>query len=349
MASHKGTKRSLDTAPEHNYTVYSYFPGQCEKVLLGETIQDEHPNVKCSACHRTFTQKSILDYSVHDEFSAERYIDLQFYQFGQLCLSCRAPDPGEGHFEENHHVYLVKLLTPVLNVEALCTIVLEYYTPTEHPEYPQLKKEHYDMVHNMVTTDMHGRGFAKSELLAMYGVVGRTYMSIPGVELVYTRAEKVNPFTDMPPDNDTLPDIKLDYRYWRPKQCKCTRIPCECICFPAQVRNIKKVLEIPNTYKYKYLGTLSYTYYDKDNKLSFFVYLRDWTALNPDSEENFAMDYSGVCRMTRKKVGYLQTALVTEHTDECRRRNAQYRVYKCMMETGRCERCEDCVMGNYDY
>jgi hypothetical protein len=354
-----GTKRSLDGEPDPNYTVYSYFPGQCDKVLLGGTLQNEHLNVKCRACPATFAQKSILEYGVHDEWQPELYIDLQFHQFGQLCLSCRAPHPGEGYFEENHHAYdekeekyLVELLTPVLNVEALHTIVLEYYKPEEHPEYPQLKKEHYNMLYNMVATDLYGPGFAKSALLEMYGVVGRTYMSIPGVELVYTRAEKLNPFTaaqrasivskstDMATDNDTLPDIKLDYRYWRPKQCKCTKTPCECICFPAQVRNIKKILKIPNTYKYKFLRTISYTDFDKRNKLSFFVYLRDWTALNPDSEENYVSDTSGVCRTTRKNF----ITIVTEHTKECSRRNAQYRTYKCMMEEGRCERCEDCLM-----
>jgi hypothetical protein len=351
-ARHRGTKRSLERKPEPNYTVYSYFPDQFETVLLGGEIQNEHPNVKCSACPATFKQKSILQYGGRDEYSGKNYIDLQFHQHGQLCLSCRRPDPGEAHFEDSHafieieEKFLVELLTPVLDVEALHCIVWEYYKAEEHPEYTQLKTEHYDMLDNMVFTDDYTGRFVKSALLEIYGMVGRSYMSIPGVELVYTR-EKVDPSIE-------LPDIKLDYRYWRPKECKCTKVPCECICFPAQVRNIKKVLEIPNTYKYKILGTLPYIdmvvnkhTFDRDDKLSFFVYLRSWTALNPDIDVDTAIG-NGVCRTKRKGVGKF-AAIVTVHTAECRRRNRQHRVYKCMLEDGRCDRCEDCLMGKYDY
>ena len=233
----------------------------------------------------------------------------------------------------------------VFGVLALRDIVYEYYKPKRLPaSFPAYAFEEEDPFH--------------TDLQALYKE-GLTHMTVPGVELVYWRNGKneYNPIIDIPP----LVDIKLDYRYFRPKQCKCTKSPCECICFAAQVKNIAEVLKLTTqTQEYKVLGTLTYPTeclhthdFNAKNHLSFFVYLRDldmdhhiaesWPPLYPIDKHNkmLAGPPEGMCRSEWIRDG----VQVTRHTPACERRNDMYKneSYQCMMIEGRCGRCADCV------
>jgi hypothetical protein len=184
---------------------------------------------------------------------------------------------------------------------------------------------------------------------------GRTYMKVRGVENVYFR----------PRNSDFVPDVKLDYRYWRPEECKCVWTPCECICFAAQVQNIKVKLKIPWNYHYNILCTLwntnglvAATKIDTNNYQTFFVYMRYWSAVNPEDEEavNAVLEEDvwgmvsglgrseGVCRTVYKED---EDEVITVHTDECRRRNHPFPSYQCMMNDHRCGRCADCKENKY--
>jgi hypothetical protein len=359
------SKRPLEPADESlnrirrrsaNYTVYTYHPGHNDGKRL--------PNLTCRGCEISFRQKSVLDYDLYDEWIPQlhvsgpgvefvcaglKYADLQFHQYGDLCLWCRAPFPGEGHFENRHVLDGTKegtTLNPiseffpeVLGVPVLQDIVYEYYKPQVLPTYPHLENDnlHTDLV------DLYKEGL--------------THMTIPGVEHVYWRHGKneYNLIVDVP----QLVDIKLDYRYFRPKQCKCTKSPCECICFAAQVKNITEVLKL-TTHEYKVLGTLTFPRetmhshdFNEDKRLSFFVYLRDldidlhitesWSPFYPFGKWKNMLQGppEGMCRSEWIKPG----VQVTHHTPACKRRNEMYKYesYQCMMKEGRCGRCADCV------
>ena len=344
-AEQRGLKRSLNSEdqPKPNYTVYTYVPSLCDKVLRGENQEVPLPNVQCSGCRATFAQKSITDYAGPDEVSREMYADLQFHQFGALCLPCRAPFPGEGHFEERNvrdKNPLTECLENCLGVVSLQNIVLEYY---KHPEYTLLENLHFEMLMKDELED-EGRNYAKRELVTLYSK-GRRYMSIPGVEHVYYRGDVEHYNLS---GYESVPDIKLDYRYWRPKECKCTRTPCECICFPVQVFNIMRKLKISNTHPhhdYKILvtrGNANYTVGKCVNYRSFFVYLRDWSAPNPSEYSGAMARFEGVCQTK-----YYQKNVVTVHTAECCRRSAQFLSFKCMLHESRCGQCEACVEEYY--
>ena len=352
-----------DDTPTPNYTVYTYIPELCDRVLQEEKVKGpvHLPNVKCSGCNATFAQKSIFDYDLlWEEFSSKNYADLQFHQYnGGLCLWCRAPYQGEGHFEETLVNPLTKYLNAVLCTTSLHDIVWGYCKQQVLPEYTRLMNKHYAYMMDDDADDnmLQLRGmFAKEEY-------GRSYMKVRGVELVYW-----HPQTPC----DSVPDVKLDYRFFRPKECKCTWTPCECICFVAQVENIKEILHVPYHHQYKILCTLWNTKggilqpkIDRNKYQSCFVYLRYWSEVNPEDEEAVnevlgedakltdnvwgigsvpeewisRIRSEGVCRTVFKEE---QDEVVTVHTLECRRRNHPYSSYKCMMNESRCGRCADC-------
>ena len=340
MNYQRGLKRSLDVDPHTPYEVFAYLPALCDKVLRHEhqNPKEHLPNVRCSGCPSSFVQKSITDYTINDE-AGHTYADLQFHHHGGLCIWCRAPYPGEGHFEQRHvhdgitaNPLTEYLQTVGVEVSALQDIVWEYYKPLELPKYTQLKKEHKNF-------DQGG----------LYHHVA--YMSFPGVEHVYLRNSRY--FRSSRFDlNDETPDIKLDYRYWRPKNCNCTKVPCECICHAAQVHNITQILKSEEEFhwlgEYNMLGTLRTTNddheYNKANFQTFFVYLRECEPLNPDevdTENDEFVNQKGVCHP--EHVGSSgETFLITAHTPECRRRNTSHITYKCIMDKRRCGRCADC-------
>ena len=357
-AEKRGLKRSLNSEdqpnpdvkdqPEPTYTVYTYIPSLCDNVLRGENNnQVQLPDVTCSGCHGTFKQKSITNYDLPDEFSDQFYADLQFHQFGALCLQCRAPFPGEGHFTwEKHHLKktanpLTEYLVNCLGVTSLQNIVFDYY---KHPEYTQLEGAHINMLMKGDEED-EGRNNSRRDLVTLY-TQGPRFMSIPGVEHVYYR-EEVEHYNES--GYESVPDIKLDYRYWRPKECKCTRTPCECICFPAQVCNIKKKLNISDTHPakdYKILSTRNYANMNYNfDSTRMFVYMRVWLAPNPvhnptapSPVQRLEGRWEGVCHTK-----YEKNKVVTVHTAECSRRSAQYLSFKCMLNESRCGQCPDCV------
>jgi hypothetical protein len=348
-AHQRGLKRSLDQteAPDevqHNYTVFTYAPGHCDEIRLGEE-RTELSNAVCSGCQATFAQKSILEYQADDANTFETYADFQFHQYGQLCLLCRAPFPGEGHFEERLKNPLGVYMSEFIGPEELHAIVWDYYKQ-ELPAYPRLSGKHYDMLDS-------------AELPVLF-CEGLSYMGIAGVEHVYWRTDRFDEST-FHADNDAwcLPDIKLDYRYWRPRKCECVRTPCECICFPAQVRDIKEKLKIPNTHEYKILGKLTYTddeFADDDEfgtkkYLSLFVYLRE-SAVQTDidfEDGTFedAVDEVNAGGVCQAKYFEEQNDVITLHTLECQRRNAKYSTYECMLNENLCGRCADCLTPRY--
>ena len=242
------------------------------------------------------------------------YADLQFHQYGDLCLQCRAPFPGEGHFEQRH-VHDGKEenpkqnpLTEFLQVleENLTFIVWEYYKPQVLPLYPELEPRHQAKLWKR-------DAFLHHDLTALYRE-GGAYMKVAGVEHVYWSGRGI---LDIHNDPTGTTDIKLDYRYWRPKECMCAQTPCECVCIPAQVGNIQKKLNInPQNYFYNTLMKINNDS-TKNQYPSFFVYLREY---NPWDK----------CRRM--------------HSPQCQRRNAPFETYQCMNdeEEGRCGRCADC-------
>jgi hypothetical protein len=355
-------KDESEDQPKPNYVVYTYVPELCDKVLRGEEFSGHPPNVKCSGCHATFRQKSILDYDIlWEEFSHKRYADLQFHQYyGGLCLWCRAPYPGEGHFEETLANPLKPYLQVVLSTTSLQDIVWDYCNREVFPEYTRLDGRHF----KIMISDAADENMKDFSSLFNLNVgehndhmchPGRTYMKVRGVENVYFR----------PRNSDFVPDVKLDYRYWRPEECKCVWTPCECICFAAQVQNIKVKLKIPWNYHYNILCTLwntnglvAATKIDTNNYQTFFVYMRYWSAVNPEDEEavNAVLEEDvwgmvsglgrseGVCRTVYKED---EDEVITVHTDECRRRNHPFPSYQCMMNDHRCGRCADCKENKY--
>ena len=363
-------KATIATATE-NYTVYTYHEDHYSDYYDQDYYyHPDHfdfkvkslPKLTCRGCKQAFTQKSVLEYNLHDEWIPQRddaedecagreYADLQFHQYGDLCLWCRAPLPGEGHFE-NRHVHdgaqegvnhLSEFFPAVFGVAALRDLVYEYFKPQELPAYTAADRP-------LENDQLH------ADLIDLYRH-GLTHMTVPGVEHVYWREGKYEPDGRVVPQ---LVDIKLDYRYFRPKQCRCVKTPCECICFAAQVKNITKVLRLTTQGpEYKVLGTLTYPTkhmhthdFDEDNRLSFFVYLRDldidthiaksWPPFFPLKKRDKDMRAGppeGMCRSE----WISERVQATHHTPACKRRNDKYESYQCMMSQGRCGRCADCV------
>jgi hypothetical protein len=142
-----------------------------------------------------------------------RYPDLQYVRYGLVCINCRKPYVGEGNFEESSldKEGLSKQGANVGLPGIITNLIYNYYIKREFPEfklYPELTSPAIQIINN--------------ELLYIH----KDVMSMPGVEHVFCG------------DMATLA-IRLDMRWWRPKQCKCTRLPfCECVCMAAQIGNI---------------------------------------------------------------------------------------------------------------
>ena len=85
-------------------------------------------------------------------------------------------------------------------------------------------------------------GYIHDSIRSVY-IEGRGYMSLAGVEHV-SDADDFNQKMREPEYREIVPVIKLDYRYWRPKECTCTWTPCECVCIPAQLVNITRKLNV---------------------------------------------------------------------------------------------------------
>ena len=285
----------------------------CHSCLEG---RKDLPCVTCTGCKATFFQKSITEYGTEDRTQGKgnynEYADFQFHQYGDLCLQCRAPFPGEGHFEERH-VHdgkeenpkknpLTEFFLKVLD-ENSTFIVWEYYKPQVLPCYPKLEARHKKKLWSSLHNDLAG----------LFND-GGAYMTVAGVEHVYWSEGRIRDFQGFSRFSEYT-DIKLDYRFWRPKECKCTQTPCECVCIAAQVNNIRRKLNISvMNYFYKYLVNMTV---DSDFYPRFFVIMRD---SNP----------YGNCRNG-------------QHSPQCQRRNAPFKTYQCTMkEEGRCGRCPDC-------
>ena len=188
-------------------------------------------DVHCSQCDTAFHVEKVDYYNNYchnfrtdSTFSTASnwYPDLQFFRFCELCIKCREPFVDEGNFvesldekdliEQGLGVGLPKCITP---------LIFEYYEKRKFPEYKQYAFEGHGSFFPTVPS--------YTNIMMMFD--NKDVMSIPGVEHIFRGA------------NGSIA-VKLDMRWWRPRQCTCTRLPfCECICMAAQNRNISKKLE----------------------------------------------------------------------------------------------------------
>ena len=83
-----------------NYTVFTYDCNLCDLCLEPERLEINHqlPNVTCNGCNAVFEHRSTtspFQLWMHSTLKA----DFQFHRYGGLCSACRAPLPGQTHFE----------------------------------------------------------------------------------------------------------------------------------------------------------------------------------------------------------------------------------------------------------
>jgi hypothetical protein len=274
------------------------------------------------------TESTSSSHSSYVKKYKNQYPDLQFVRFGLLCINCRAPYVGEGNFEESS-LDKEGLSAQGANVGLLGVItnlIYDYYTKREFPEYklfPDLRSPANQILHTF--------------LLAVH----KDVMSIPGVEHLFVG------------DMASL-TIRLDMRWWRPKQCKCTRLPfCECVCMAAQVRNIVNKLNgrlpilqghyvlasIPtqnNIREYDFLAILQVPMFQTTLSRSFHEGQPLFGSL-----ENGDL-YAGYCQTFA--VENPKGGSFTNHTPDCGRRVffRRTRGSICSADKTTCGRCVDC-------
>ena len=171
----------------------------------------------CNGCDKAFGRQTAAWYKTNQGINFVEYPDLQFYRFGQLCLECRYPYDGEGHFVVEE-VQLRKVKDLEEHMEkflptALYGIVFDYYEKRTVPDYPTLVD-----VQRWRKIDYPVRGVSKHDAL----------MSFPGVERVFHGG------------------VYLDMRWFVPVECTgppaCTVFPCRCLSMTGQVENIRAKL-----------------------------------------------------------------------------------------------------------
>ena len=299
----------------------------------------------CSQCNSTFEvndlryygkykhNDSFLQYQTespsptHSSYVSKyknQYPDLQFLRFGHLCLNCRAPYVGEGNFEESS-LDKQGLSAQGANVGlpgVITNLIFDYYTKREFPEYklfPDLRSP--------------ANQISSTYLLAVH----KDMMSIPGVEHIFVG------------DMDSL-TIRLDMRWWRPKQCKCTRLPfCECVCMAAQVRNMVRKLNGKHPILQGHYVLASIPTSNNIGEYDFLAFLQVpmiQLTLSRNFHEGFgSLDadlYAGYCQtftVENPKGGSL-----TNHTTDCGRRisGCRTRGSICSADKVTCGRCVDC-------
>ena len=251
--------------------------------------------------------------------------DLQYTRFGNLCINCRAPYIGEGNFEESS-LDKEGLTAQGANVGLagdITNLIYDYYTKRVFPEfklYPELTSPALQIINN--------------ELLYIH----KDVMSMPGVEHAFCG------------EMATLA-IRLDMRWWRPKQCKCTRLPfCECVCMAAQVRNIvnKMNAKLPILRGHYVLASIPLQ--QNIQEYGFLAVLQEpmfQTTVIRHSYESSYLHKGDV------NVGYCKTYAVentkggsfTNHTSDCGRRVffRRTRGSTCSADKTTCGRCVDCT------
>ena len=174
----------------------------------------------CNGCDKAFSRQTVAWYKANEWINYAEYPDLQFYRFGQLCLECRYPYDGEGHFvaegEQLQNVADLSARMDKFLPEAVHGIVFGYYEKRTVPDYPTLedvqmwRKIDYPL-QGVVSGLQHGKHDA--------------LMSFPGVERVCRGG------------------VYLDMRWFVPVQCAgppaCTIFPCRCLSMTGQVENIR--------------------------------------------------------------------------------------------------------------
>ena len=195
--------------------------------------------LSCNGCDKAFSRQTVAWYKVRRLIEYVEYPDLQFYRFGQLCLECRNPYHGEGHFVvEVEQLKKVEDLSAQMDKSlpvAIQSIVFGYYEKRTVPDYPTLKD-----VQKFRKIDDPGRGVATglprlqhddpvrgvaTGLTRLQHDKHDALMSFPGVERVFRGG------------------VYLDMRWFVPVQCMgppiCTAFPCSCLSSAEQVENIR--------------------------------------------------------------------------------------------------------------
>ena len=347
------------------YIVFTYDRDLCDLCLKSESgyrfIDHQLPNVTCNGCNAVFEHRSTtspFQLWMHSTLKA----DFQFHRHGGLCSACRAPLPGQTHFEHERVGFVAYKDDPLrdcfpLPDYELLRAVWRFLIP--FPKFPKLERKHWLM-------GTKGYIHIHDSIRSVYNE-GRDYMSVAGVEYV-SAADDFNQMRE-PEYREIVPVIKLDYRYWRPKECTCTWTPCECVCIPAQVVNIRRKLNVaskeaavqegeegeegeeePMDRRGRRRQAKLYTRLDileSDGEDTHFVYLSGKTGLltnddrsATDLEEHVLQIGLGRC--------YRSDTFKTIHTEACCRRNAVAvstgLTHHCAnLDLFRCGRCPDCT------
>ena len=300
----------------------------------------------CSQCDSAFRVQKLSYYSNYRHGSCfqmlnsfmdmgdkyeNQYPDLQFTRFGDLCINCRAPYIGEGNFEVSS-LDIEGLSAQGANVGlagVITNLIYDYYTKRVFPEFklypdPELAASPAIQIIN-------------NELLYIH----KDVMSMPGVEHVFWGEMAIKKH------------IRLDMRWWRPKQCKCTRLPfCECVCMAAQVRNIVNKINA-NTKVPILRGRYVLASIPLQQNIQEYDFLavleepRIQTTLSrhPNPYESIYLDKGEI------NAGYCKTYLentkggsFTNHTSDCGRRVffRRTRGSPCSADKTTCGRCVDC-------
>jgi hypothetical protein len=186
--------------------------------------------------------------------------DYQFERFGGLCLQCRLPEHGEGHFSAKTTpdiltAILTSLLPPIVN------IIAEYTAqPRRLPEWwlP-------DGLERFDPRDMQPR-----------------IMSILGVENAH------HDFTGW----DGL-GVCFDSRWFKSPHCTCAEVVCACVCLRRQLINISRVLGIDHT-AYNHLDEAE-QYNPNEDGLHFVALMFDGNPLDCGPAITAKTDPCGTC------------------------------------------------------
>jgi hypothetical protein len=150
----------------------------------------------------------------------ERTEDLQHERFGSMCLECRGPERGEGHFMRTVVDEVLAAALPDNFPDAVRRLIMEH-----KPRQRILPK--WQLPWTSSPNRPPGRFESRTHMPD-----NKAIMNILGVE-----------------DNNNLfgAGIVVDIRWFKSIHCICTDNPCTCVCYRRQLMNICKVLKQDHT------------------------------------------------------------------------------------------------------
>ena len=179
-------------------------------------VREDLVVVLCSACaqpwHRDYNDFEFME-------------DHQFERFGKLCLRCRLPDHGEGHFSR-------KMTASDLQSTDLCLTLMPDIVDII-AGYSAQPRKLQEWTAPALTTNAQIRVDPRDKPPSL--------MSILGVEDAFHEAEL----------GDTI-SVCFDTRWFKSPRCRCTEVVCVCTCLRRQLINICGIMGIEHE-DYKYL------------------------------------------------------------------------------------------------